>query len=82
MHSNCRICAIAFKGYLTGGICDSCAQDLLFKYGKVDRTPKPPKHKGWECPKCLAVMAPHVDVCNNCKGILYSEKVIKNEKGL
>ena len=24
--------------------------------------------KGWECPKCDAVMAPHVDVCVNCKG--------------
>jgi hypothetical protein len=24
--------------------------------------------KGWECPKCGAVMAPHVDVCVNCRG--------------
>lgn len=24
---------------------------------------------GWECPKCGAVMAPHIDVCVNCKGI-------------
>jgi predicted RNA-binding Zn-ribbon protein involved in translation (DUF1610 family) len=24
--------------------------------------------QGWECPKCGAVMAPHVDVCVNCRG--------------
>lgn len=23
---------------------------------------------GWECPKCGAVMAPHVSVCVNCSG--------------
>lgn len=23
---------------------------------------------GWECPKCGAVMAPHMNVCINCKG--------------
>ena len=24
--------------------------------------------RGWECPKCGAVMAPHMNVCVNCKG--------------
>ena len=24
--------------------------------------------QGWECPKCGAVMAPHVDCCINCRG--------------
>ncbi len=24
--------------------------------------------QGWECPKCGAVMAPHVDCCVNCRG--------------
>lgn len=24
--------------------------------------------QGWECPKCGAVMAPHMDVCVNCRG--------------
>lgn len=24
--------------------------------------------KGWECPKCEAVMAPTIDSCINCKG--------------
>ena len=24
--------------------------------------------RGWECPKCGAVMAPHMNVCINCKG--------------
>lgn len=24
--------------------------------------------KGWECPKCGAVMAPHVSCCVNCRG--------------
>lgn len=24
--------------------------------------------RGWECPKCGAVMAPHMDVCINCRG--------------
>ena len=24
--------------------------------------------RGWECPKCGAVMAPHINVCVNCKG--------------
>jgi uncharacterized OB-fold protein len=23
---------------------------------------------GWECPKCGAVMAPHMNVCINCTG--------------
>lgn len=27
---------------------------------------------GWECPKCGAVMAPHVAGCINCKGITYT----------
>lgn len=27
---------------------------------------------GWECPKCGAVMAPHIDVCVNCKGITWT----------
>ena len=25
--------------------------------------------KGWECPKCGAVMAPHLNMCTNCKGV-------------
>ena len=24
--------------------------------------------QGWECPKCGAVIAPHVDCCVNCRG--------------
>lgn len=24
--------------------------------------------QGWECPKCGAVMAPHVSCCVNCRG--------------
>lgn len=24
--------------------------------------------QGWECPKCGAVMGPHVNVCINCRG--------------
>jgi hypothetical protein len=24
--------------------------------------------QGWECPKCGAVMAPHVSCCINCRG--------------
>ena len=24
--------------------------------------------QGWECPKCGAVMGPHVDCCVNCRG--------------
>ena len=24
--------------------------------------------RGWECPKCGAIMAPHMDVCVNCRG--------------
>ena len=24
--------------------------------------------KGWECPKCGAVMAPHISCCVNCRG--------------
>jgi hypothetical protein len=26
---------------------------------------------GWECPKCGAVMAPHVNCCVNCRGEFY-----------
>ena len=29
---------------------------------------KPEIKYGWECPKCGAVMAPHVSVCVNCSG--------------
>jgi hypothetical protein len=29
---------------------------------------KPEIKYGWECPKCGAVMAPHVNVCVNCSG--------------
>lgn len=29
---------------------------------------KPEIKYGWECPKCGAVMAPHVNVCINCSG--------------
>ena len=29
---------------------------------------KPEIRYGWECPKCGAVMAPHMDVCINCSG--------------
>lgn len=29
---------------------------------------KPEIRYGWECPKCGAVMAPHVTVCVNCSG--------------
>lgn len=25
--------------------------------------------KGWECPKCGVVMAPHISCCINCRGI-------------
>ena len=24
--------------------------------------------QGWECPKCGAVMAPHISCCVNCRG--------------
>lgn len=26
------------------------------------------RQQGWECPKCGAVMAPHVSCCVNCRG--------------
>ena len=29
---------------------------------------KPEIKYGWECPKCGAVMAPHISVCVNCSG--------------
>ena len=29
---------------------------------------KPEIRYGWECPKCGAVMAPHISVCVNCSG--------------
>ena len=29
---------------------------------------KPEIRYGWACPKCGAVMAPHVSVCVNCSG--------------
>ena len=35
--------------------------------------------KGWECPKCGAVMSPTTSVCVNCRGNHYN---ISNEKDL
>lgn len=32
-------------------------------------------NKGWECPKCGAVMSPMTSVCVNCRG--FSEVTIK-----
>lgn len=28
----------------------------------------PPTIKGWECPKCGAVMSPYTSICSNCRG--------------
>lgn len=36
-------------------------------------------NKGWECPKCGAVMSPTTSVCVNCRG--FSEVTI-NTKGV
>lgn len=76
MYINCGICLKAFRDHLVNGLCESCTQDLIFNNHKKDdanKKPQPPKHKGWECPKCLAVMAPHRDNCINCLGTLSSK---------
>lgn len=31
--------------------------------------------KGWECPKCGAVMSPTTSVCVNCRGNVVTNKV-------
>ena len=32
--------------------------------------------KGWECPKCGAVMSPTTSVCVNCRGVTTETTVI------
>lgn len=34
--------------------------------------------QGWECPKCGAVMGPHVDVCVNCRGSIGHDAITSN----